>query len=62
MTPGEVASYLRMSRATVARYMRSGRLPFYKVAGDRAVRIRQRDVEALLVPGGGPMQKESAND
>lgn len=48
LTPDEVATRLRKSRAWVYRHMKSGDLPFVQVSAARRV-IRARDLEAFLV-------------
>ena len=49
LTTGEVAETFRISRSTVARWYREGRLAGIKV-GPRTFRFRRSDVEALLAP------------
>jgi excisionase family DNA binding protein len=49
LTKREVAELLRVSEVTVARWLKQGRLPAYRV-GPRAVRVRREDVERLLTP------------
>ena len=46
----EAAEFLGLSVSTVRRYIRDGRLPAYRVAGERLLRIRRDDLEALLRP------------
>jgi excisionase family DNA binding protein len=50
LTPEEVADYLKVHVETVRGWIRSGRLPASRVAGLRALRIRQSDATALLQP------------
>ena len=47
----EAARQLRVSRATIWRWIRTGRLPASRV-GPRTTRIRQADLERLLAPVG----------
>jgi excisionase family DNA binding protein len=49
LTMREVAELLRVSEVTVARWLKQGRLPAYRV-GPRAVRVRRVDVERLMEP------------
>lgn len=49
MTIREVAELLRVSEITVARWIKQGRLPAFRV-GPRAVRIRRADVVGLMKP------------
>lgn len=49
LTAAEAAELLNVSTATVRRLARSGRLPKYRI-GSKAVRFREDDVLALLVP------------
>jgi excisionase family DNA binding protein len=51
MDVSQAASYLSVSKATLYAYMKDGRLPFFYLAGTRNRRIRQEDLDALLVPG-----------
>jgi excisionase family DNA binding protein len=44
----EVAALMRVTDKTVYRYIESGILPAYRL-GDRVIRIKRADVEALLV-------------
>ncbi len=46
----EAAEFLGLSVSTIRRYIYDRRLPAYKVAGERLVRIRREDLEALLNP------------
>ncbi len=48
MTTEEVAAFMHVSRHTVARWHRDGRLPKYTIAGLQSVRFKRSDVEALL--------------
>ena len=59
-SPEEAASYLNVHVKTVRNWIRAGRLPARRLAGQRALRIRLSDIEGLLAPlqpgdlGGGP--------
>ena len=46
----EAAELLGLSVSTIRRYIRDGRLPAYRVAGERLLRIRRDDLGALLSP------------
>jgi excisionase family DNA binding protein len=50
LTPEEAADALGIHVQTMRAYIRSGRLPAYRVAGERAIRIRRADLEKLLEP------------
>jgi excisionase family DNA binding protein len=49
-SPEDVARYLGVHVQTVRGWIRSGRLPARRLAGQRALRIRESDVEAVLEP------------
>ena len=49
-TPEEVAEYLGVHVQTVRIWIRSGKLPARKLAGQRALRIRESDLEVVLEP------------
>lgn len=49
LTVAEVADYLRVSERFVRKLIAEGRLPAAKV-GARVVRVRRREVSALLQP------------
>lgn len=51
LTFAEIRELLKISRSTLYRLIRSGRLPVVYVA-PRTPRIRKEDVEALLRPSG----------
>lgn len=56
LSPEEAAQVLGMHIQTVRGYIRSGKLPAFRIAGERAIRIRRPDVFALLEergPAGG---------
>lgn len=46
----EAADCLGLSVSTVRRYIQDRRLPAYRVAGERVLRIRRDNLEALLTP------------
>jgi len=46
----EAADFLGLSVSTIRRYIRDGRLPAYRVAGERLLRIKRSDLEKLLDP------------
>lgn len=48
LTPDETARLLGMHIQTVRGYIRGGKLPAFRVAGERAIRIRRDDVMSLL--------------
>lgn len=48
-TLSEAARILHVSKPTVWRWMQSGKLPAVRVGG-RAIRVRQRDLTALVRP------------
>ena len=50
LTPEEAAEALGIHVQTMRGYIRSGRLPAYRIAGERAIRIRRVDLEKLLEP------------
>jgi excisionase family DNA binding protein len=50
LTPEEAAEALAIHVQTMRGYIRTGRLPAYRVAGERAIRIRRIDLEKLLEP------------
>jgi excisionase family DNA binding protein len=50
LTPEEAAEALGIHVQTMRGYIRSGRLPAYRLAGERAIRIRRPDLEKLLEP------------
>lgn len=47
LTVAEACRYLKITRATLYRWARAGRLPMYKL-GQRGTRLRQADLNALL--------------
>lgn len=50
LNPDEAAELLGVHTQTVRGYIRSGKLPAHRLAGERAIRILRRDVFALLEP------------
>ncbi|HKA00894.1 MAG TPA: helix-turn-helix domain-containing protein [Candidatus Solibacter sp.] len=50
LTPEEAAEALSVHVQTMRIYIRSGRLPAFRIAGERAIRIRRVDLEKLLEP------------
>jgi excisionase family DNA binding protein len=46
----EAADFLGLSVSTIRRYIHDRRLPAYRVAAERVLRIRRGDLEALLSP------------
>jgi excisionase family DNA binding protein len=50
LTPEEAAEALGIHVQTMRAYVRSGRMPAYRVAGERAIRIRRSDLEKVLEP------------
>jgi excisionase family DNA binding protein len=49
LTVKEAAALLKVSTATIKRYLKSGRLPGYQV-GPRAIRIRRDDLAQVMHP------------
>lgn len=58
LTPEEAAETLSIHVQTMRAYIRSGRLPAYRVAGERALRILRADLEKVLEPLGGEKKEE----
>jgi excisionase family DNA binding protein len=50
LTPEEAAEALGIHVQTMRGYIRSGRLPAFRIAGERAIRIRRIDLDKLLEP------------
>jgi excisionase family DNA binding protein len=63
LTIAEVTNRYRVSRVTVWRWISEGRLPAYRL-GQRKVRIKASDLEAVLAPitpgEGGPVNRMAA--
>src|SRR5262249_51044342 len=65
LTPEEAAEALGIHVQTMRAYVRSGRLPAYRVAGERAIRIRRPGLEKVLeplVPEGEPAARKSKGE
>ena len=50
LTPEEAAEALGIHVQTMRAYIRSGRVPAFRLAGERAIRIRRGDLEQVLEP------------
>jgi excisionase family DNA binding protein len=50
LTPEEAAQALGVHVQTMRAYIRSDRVPAYRLAGERAIRILRRDLEKVLEP------------
>lgn len=50
LTPEEAAETLGVHVQTLRAYVRSGKLPALRLAGERAIRIRRADLEKVLEP------------
>ncbi len=50
LTPEEAAEALGLHVQTLRAYVRSGKLPASRLAGERAIRIRRQDLEKVLEP------------
>jgi excisionase family DNA binding protein len=50
LTIRETATLLIVSTRTIHRYIAEGKLKAYRVAGEKAIRIKREDIEALLQP------------
>lgn len=50
LSPDDAAEFLGVHTQTVRGYIRSGKLPAHRLAGERAVRIRRQDLLDLLEP------------
>jgi excisionase family DNA binding protein len=53
LTPEEAAEVLGVHVQTMRGYIHGGRLPAYRLAGERAIRIRRGDLEQVLEPLSG---------
>jgi excisionase family DNA binding protein len=49
-TPEEAAAYLGVHIQTMRGYIRNAKLPALRIAGERAIRLRREDLDALLEP------------
>jgi excisionase family DNA binding protein len=58
LTPEEAAETLSVHVQTMRSYIRSGRLPAFRLAGERAIRIRLGDLEKVLEPLFGEKKEE----
>ena len=58
LTPEEAAEALSIHVQTMRAYIRSGRLPAFRLAGERAIRILRSDLEKVLESLGGEMKEE----
>jgi excisionase family DNA binding protein len=52
LTPEQAAEALGIHVQTMRAYIRSGRLPAFRVAGERAIRVLRTDLEKVLEPLG----------
>ena len=50
LTVQETATLLSVSVRTIYRYVSTGKLKGYRVAGDKIIRIRRQDIDNLLHP------------
>jgi len=50
LTPKEAARALAIHVQTLRAYVRSGKLPALRLAGERAIRIRRADLDKVLEP------------
>jgi excisionase family DNA binding protein len=53
LTIRETATLLAFSTRTIHRYIAGGKLKAYLVAGEKTIRIKREDVDALLSPIAG---------
>lgn len=60
LTIRETAALLALSVRTIHRYIAEGKLRAYRVAGERSIRIKREDVEALLEPVGAEGETSGA--
>ena len=51
LTDNEAQGYLKVSRSTLSRWEREGKLKVYRVGRQR--RYRRKDIDALIVPSPG---------
>jgi excisionase family DNA binding protein len=58
LTPEEAAEVLGIHVQTMRAYIRSGRLPAFRLAGERAIRLFRADLEKVLEPLGGEKKEE----
>lgn len=60
LTIRETAALLALSTRTIHRYIAEGKLKAYRVAGEKVIRIKREDVDALLEPLGTEGQAPGA--
>jgi excisionase family DNA binding protein len=60
MSPEQAAEALGLHAQTVRAYIRSGKLPAMRVAGERAIRIRREDLDKVLEPLNSKGEKDDA--
>jgi excisionase family DNA binding protein len=58
LTPEEAAQALGVHVQTMRAYIRSERLPAYRIAGERAIRILRSDLSKVLEPLGSDKKEE----
>jgi excisionase family DNA binding protein len=58
LTPEEAADALGIHVQTMRAYIRSGRLPAFRLAGERAIRLLRSDLEKVLEPLQGEKKEE----
>jgi excisionase family DNA binding protein len=58
LTPEEAAEELGVHVQTMRAYIRSGRMPAFRLAGERAIRILRADLEKVLEPVGRTNKEE----
>jgi excisionase family DNA binding protein len=58
LTPEEAAEELGVHVQTMRAYIRSGRMPAFRLAGERAIRILRADLEKVLEPVGRDKKEE----
>lgn len=54
LTLDQAAEYLQVTKPTLYRWMKQGKLPFYQPAGTGYRRFKRADLDALMVPGQVP--------
>ena len=57
LTIREAATLLALSKRTIHRFIAEGKLKAYRIAGEKAIRIKLEDIEALLIPVSGGVLK-----
>jgi excisionase family DNA binding protein len=58
LTPEEAAEALSIHVQTMRTYIRTGRVPAFRLAGERSIRILRADLEKVLEPLGGEKKEE----